>query len=103
MGYACEVWDGCTLENKDNLEKLQLEAARIITGLPSFTSRQSLYFETEWKNLDERRENRKLNIFFYKMHDVNLANQISNYNLRNNDNYLVPRCKLSVYEKIVSS
>jgi len=46
MEYACEVWDRCTLENKDHLEKLQLEAARIVTGLPSFTRRQSLYFET---------------------------------------------------------
>jgi len=36
MEYACEVWDGCTLFDGDKLEKPQLEAARIITGLPIY-------------------------------------------------------------------
>jgi len=47
--YACEVWDGCTLYDADLLEKMQLEAARIVTGLPSYVSRESLYLETGWK------------------------------------------------------
>jgi len=32
LEYACEVWDGCTLYDADSLEKVQLEAARIVTG-----------------------------------------------------------------------
>jgi hypothetical protein len=30
------------------LECLQLEAARIVTGLPIYSSAESLYFETGW-------------------------------------------------------
>ena len=31
--YACEVWNNCGVSNSCKLERLQLEAARIITGL----------------------------------------------------------------------
>jgi hypothetical protein len=31
--YACELWDGCSQQDSDNLEKLQIEAGRIETGL----------------------------------------------------------------------
>ena len=33
--YGCEVWNGCGVELNDKLEKLQLEAAMIVTGLPA--------------------------------------------------------------------
>ena len=44
LEYACELWDGCSIINTDKLEKLQLEAARIITGLPRYASKESLFF-----------------------------------------------------------
>ena len=50
----------------DRLEKFQVEAARIVTGLPSYCSRSVLYFETGWEVLSKRREKRKLNLS-YKM------------------------------------
>jgi hypothetical protein len=34
LEYASEVWDNCGQINSDRLEKVQLEAARIVTGLP---------------------------------------------------------------------
>ena len=37
----------------ERLEKVQLEAARIVTGLTKFASRESLYFETGWETLTE--------------------------------------------------
>jgi hypothetical protein len=41
---------GCMLfKDADKLELLQFEAARIITGLPKFASKESLYFETGWE------------------------------------------------------
>ena len=40
MEYALEVCDGCGLDVKNSLEKLRLEAGRIVTGLPIFASRQ---------------------------------------------------------------
>ena len=41
--YACELWDNCGIGNSQKLEQLQLEAARIVTGLPIFTKTQILY------------------------------------------------------------
>jgi hypothetical protein len=38
--------NGCGVELTDKLEKLQLEVARIATGLPAYASRDSLYLET---------------------------------------------------------
>ena len=58
MEYGCEVWNGCGVELTDKLEKLQLEAARIVTGLPAYASRDSLYLETGWKNIIDRRNRR---------------------------------------------
>jgi hypothetical protein len=46
--------------NSDRLEKVQHEAARIVTGLPSFASIHSIYIETGWEKLKTRREVRKL-------------------------------------------
>jgi hypothetical protein len=54
------VWDGCYERDIEKLEKIQLEAARIVTGLTKFASKDSLYFETGWKTLANRRETRKL-------------------------------------------
>jgi hypothetical protein len=40
--YACEVWNNCGIGYSDKLEKLQLDAARIVTGLPIFTKSEYL-------------------------------------------------------------
>jgi hypothetical protein len=41
---------GIRMHNINGLEKLQLEAARIVTGLTVYSSRDSLYQETGWEN-----------------------------------------------------
>ena len=67
--YTCELWDhvGCS-RDADKLEQLQLEAVRIITGLPKFASKESLYFETGWETLSCRWRRRKLTLF-HKIHN----------------------------------
>lgn len=55
-----EVWDGCTQFEKDKLEKVLLQAARISTGSHVFFSRESLYYETGWKQHSSRRYSKKL-------------------------------------------
>jgi len=35
--YACEVWDLCGIDYSVKLEKLQIDAAKIVTDLPIFT------------------------------------------------------------------
>ena len=64
LGYSCVVWDSCTVANADRLDQLQLEAARIITGLTSYASLHSLYAETGWEKLNTRRKIRKLSLFY---------------------------------------
>jgi hypothetical protein len=46
-----------------DLEELQLEAARIVTGLPIFTKTEILYIERGWELLSVRRKRRKLQLF----------------------------------------
>jgi hypothetical protein len=43
---------------------LQLEAARIATGLPIFASSILIYKELGWESLAERRKRRKLQMFY---------------------------------------
>ena len=49
LEYSCVVWDNCTVVDADRLEQLQLEAARIVTGLTSYATLHSLYAETGWE------------------------------------------------------
>ena len=46
--YASIVWDGCSAHDIERLEKVQLSASRIVTGLPIFASRESTYTETNF-------------------------------------------------------
>jgi hypothetical protein len=66
--YACELWDGCSQQDYDNPEKLQFEAGRIVTGLTLFASDESIYSETGWELLSDRRRVRRLSLF-YSIHD----------------------------------
>ena len=64
MEYACEVWGGCYEKEVERLEKVQLETARIVTGHTKFASKDSLYFETGWDTIANRRTCRKMIVFF---------------------------------------
>lgn len=63
----CELWDGCSVQDKSKLESVQLEAARTACGLPIYCNKESIYFESQLESLEIRRERRKLTLF-YKMH-----------------------------------
>jgi hypothetical protein len=66
LEYSFEVWDNCWQVNSDRLEKLQLEAARIVTALTCYTSLDSIYRKTGWEKVSTRREVKKL-CMFYKL------------------------------------
>jgi hypothetical protein len=63
--YACELWDNCGIENSQKLEQLQLEAARIVTGLPIFTKTEIVYRDRLGIIICVRRKRRKLQLFFF--------------------------------------
>lgn len=66
LEYGSIIWDNCTKQESDLLESIQLDAARIITGLRRGTSHAILYEELGWIPLSKRRENTKL-IHFFKI------------------------------------
>ena len=55
-----------TQQNKNELELIQFEAARISTGATKLVSVANLYIETGGETLDARRNKHKL-VLFYKM------------------------------------
>ena len=101
------MWDGLTNFDSERLEKCQIEALRIITGLPIYCSHSSLYFETGLESLKERRKNRKL-CLMYKIQNNQTPDYVSNlmppsvsdmtsYNLRNRNHISTPFCRLNIY------
>ena len=91
--------------------KTLLHAARIVTGLPIFSSRESLYYETEWKPFSSRRHSKKLTKA-YKSH----YNLVPDYLKQifqvlggpfedtihvqcNTSDYSIPKCRLQVFKK----
>ena len=97
LEYSSIVWDSCSEQDKTALEKLQNEAARIVTGLTRSASIANLYKECGWDSLANRRNFQKL-CFMYKCSN-NLVpdyisdiipphvSEVSNYPLRNRDNF----------------
>ena len=53
--YACEIWNNYGVCYSTKLEKLQLEAARIVTGLLIFTKSDQLYSEIRWATLSSKK------------------------------------------------
>lgn len=89
------IWDNCTQYEKLELDKIQNEAARIVTGATKLVSLNALYNEIQWDTLEKRRNDHKLTLFYkmkYNITPVYLSSlvpqsvsAISQYNLRNSD------------------
>ena len=58
LEYGGIVWDNCSQELSNLLENIQVEAARIITGLRKNSSRKALYLELGWEPLSKRRKDK---------------------------------------------
>ena len=91
------VWDNCTEQQSLSLEKIQLEAGRIVSGTTKLVGIDKLHAELGWLKLSEWRNLNKLFLFF-KMENGQAplywtdlipprVGHISNYPLRNSDNY----------------
>ena len=76
LEYADVVWNNCTRYQVNALEKLQLEAARIMTGATKLVSLEVLYNETGWESLETRRSKHKM-CLFYKINKSNSRNYLS--------------------------
>ena len=58
--------DDTSQYQKDELDKIQLEEARIVSGTTKLVSSASLYMELGWESLSSRRRKHKL-VMFYKI------------------------------------
>ena len=89
LEYANIIWDNCSIENKRNLESIQIEAARIITGATKLCS-----------TLQKRRNNYKLFQLYQILNGLTpqylqslipqRVQNISRYQLRYMNNFNVP-------------
>ena len=66
LEYACVIFDNCTQYEFNGIEKVQLEAARIVSGTTKLVSLALLYGELGWEQLSSRRRKYKL-VLFYKI------------------------------------
>ena len=105
LEYGDIVWDNCTQFEKQEIEKIQIEAARIAPGTAKIVSLNALYQETGWVTLEKRRENHKL-VMFYKMYNnsvlpfffsTTVNKQSSQYSLRNADNLQSIHARTNLY------
>ena len=64
LEYGDIIWDNCTQYEKNELDKIQNEAARIATGTTKLISIHALYSEIRWDTLQHRRNNHKLTLFY---------------------------------------
>lgn len=96
LEYADVLWDNITQAESEQLERIQHEAARIITGATRLVSISNLYAECRFESLKDRRRKHKL-ILFYKMSNSisptylsslvpSSVGETTSYSLRNSHN-----------------
>ena len=107
LEYSDIIWDNCPVYLKQSIEKVNIEAARIVSGARKLVSLDLLYKEVGWETLDKRREKHKL-VQFYKMIKGLTPSYLSNldpitheqnhrYRTRNSSHLVQPPCKSNFY------
>ena len=109
LEYSSVAWDNCTEREKESLEKIQIKAARIVTGLTRSASLTNIYREIGWLSLDNRRKYQKI-ILVYKIINGLTPNyltdifprQVNNrtdYTLRNANDFDLIACRTELFAK----
>lgn len=109
LEYSSVVWDGCTEQDSYTLEKIQNEAARIVTGLTRSVSLENLYRECGWTSLSNRRKQQKLAFMYRASNSLvpayisdlipPLVRETTNYPLRNSNNISIPYTRTEISRK----
>ena len=106
LEYSDSVWDNCSQEQKNDIESVQTEAARIVTGATKLCNITNMYNDLKWESLSSRRSKHKLLIFYKMFHGITpsyLSNLIptnsqNRYNLRNNSNVPLIHARTQLYK-----
>lgn len=105
LEYADVVWDNCSCELINDIEAVQIEAARIVSGATKLCNIQTLLSELQWETLELRRKNHRL-VLMYKMKNSLAPEYLQNslphmaqdrYTLRNAENIPIIACKTKQY------
>ena len=107
LEYSAIVFDNCTKEEAKKLEKVQIAAARVVTGAKRGTSHMLLYEELKWETLADRREKQKLKMFYkiknnqtpeilFEQMPQTVANKTA-YNNRSRENISIPKTRTSIH------
>ena len=107
LEYGDIIWDNCFNYEKEEIEKIQIEAGRIVTGATRSCSANKILEETGWESLETRRRKHRLTTF-YKMVTKTTpsylstlvprtVHQVSQRNLRTGQNLQVPRSRTVLY------
>ncbi|MCG7879453.1 MAG: reverse transcriptase domain-containing protein [Candidatus Thiodiazotropha taylori] len=107
LEYGDVLWDNCSQYEKNELDKIQNEAARIATGATKLVSINDLYNEIQWESLEDRRKKHKLTLF-YKMKSNLCPTYLSSlvpqtvqnrsrYNLRNSNDLDQVNARTTLY------
>ena len=107
LEYGDVVWDNCAQYEKDELEKIQHEAARIATGTTRLISIDSLYNEIKWDSLQKRRSDHRLTLFFKMKNNLTpnylsslvpqAVGQTTQYRLRNSNDLQSIHARTALY------
>ena len=107
LEYGNEIWDNCMQYEKNSLEKIQTEAARIATGTTKLVSLEILYSEIGWETLDIGRKKQKLTLFYKMVHNLtpnyltslipSTVTETTNYNLRTSNDIRTVNARTSQY------
>ena len=107
LEYNDVVWDNCTQYEASELEKIQNEAARIVTGATKLVSINSLSRETGWESLAQCREKHKMELFYKMQNDLSpdylsvlvppTVGSTSTYQLRNAPNAQLIHANTQLY------
>ena len=109
LEYSSIVWDNCTVYEAEALDKIQNEAARIVTGLTRSVSLANLYSECGWIPLKTRRQEQKQTLIFKAVNGLTpnyisdlippLVRNTTNHSLRNNNDFVVPYARTEISRK----
>ena len=109
LAYVDVVWDNCTLYEVNALEKIQLQAVRIVTGTTKPVSLEMLYKETGCETLEVRRSKHKLCLFYKISNNISpeylsslVPQPVENttyYGLRDASNIRPPLARTQLYYK----
>ena len=106
LEYSDSVWDNCSQEQKNDIESVQTEAARIVTGATKLCNIATLYNDLKWESLSSRRSKHKLLIFYKMFHGITPSylsdlipiNNQNRYNLRNISNVPFIHARTQLYK-----